>query len=462
MGRNTPTLEAGVYGLLRLVFGTAARAYYRRIEVRHADRIPASGPLLVVANHPASLTDVLVLGIAIRRRLHFVAYSGLFKPWPLGLVLRLAGTIPVYRRSDDPTQVHRNEEMFRECNELLDGGGAVLIFPEGTSASDRKVEKLKTGAARMALANQFRPGHAGALTLLPIGVHFVERTSFKSDVILTVGRPIDLEPLRVEAARDEAAAVRALTDRIQVAIERLILHVPSDDLAGLVHDIEKLYREELRALVPDAPDLARARAVADCVEWYRGTDPERLYRLWRAVSTYRRKLEALDLHDATVRTLGREGVRDVRVAAARALAGLPFAAAGALVNWAPYRFAATAGGWFAHDPTRLAFSRIVCGTVAFPAAYLLAGWALVRGTTWSAGAISAALVACVPLGLFSLGYFRWLRRERQRLRVAWLAAFNRRIVAKLRAERRALIAQFDAARTEYVAAATPGGGGPGA
>ena len=100
MGRMSEAVQGVVYQSLRLVLGTAARAYFSRIEVRHAERVPPRGPLLIAANHPASLTDVLILGPAIRRRLHFVAYSGLFKSWPLGTLLRLAGTVPVYRREE--------------------------------------------------------------------------------------------------------------------------------------------------------------------------------------------------------------------------------------------------------------------------------------------------------------------------------------------------------------------------
>ena len=461
MGRTTKWVGGGVYELLRAVLGSAVRTYYRRIEVRHPERIPGAGPLLVVANHPASLTDVLVLGAAMRRRLHFVAHSGLFRPWLRGYVLELAGTVPVYRREDNPALVHRNEEMFHACHRLLDEGGVVLIFPEGTSQSDRKVEKLKTGAARLALANEFRPGHPGGLTLLPIGLHFVERTAFKSDVVLTVGRPIGLEEFRAAHASDEAAAVRALTERIQVAIERLILHVPSDDLAKLVRDVERLYREELRALAPDAPDLARARAVADCIEYFRRTDPPRLYQMWRSVAAYQRKLAALDLRDQTIRGLGRDEGPSTAQLALRAALGLPFALAGATLNFLPYRAAGIAGGWFAHDPTRLAFSRIVCGTVAFPLTYFAAAWAMTRWTTWSLGGIFAILGASVPLGVFALGYFRWFGRERQRLRVGYLGMAGRRVVVRLRGERRRLVKLFDQARADYTSAATPGGGGAG-
>src|SRR5262245_21464342 len=113
MGRALDAVEGIVYQSLRLVLGTAARVYFSRIEVRHAERLPRRGPLLIAANHPASLTDVLILGPALPRRLHFVAYSGLFKSWLLGTLLRLAGTVPVYRRQEGEENMARNEDTVR-------------------------------------------------------------------------------------------------------------------------------------------------------------------------------------------------------------------------------------------------------------------------------------------------------------------------------------------------------------
>lgn len=437
------------YGLLRLVLGTAVRLYYERIEMRHPERIPASGPLLVVANHPASLTDVLALGAAVDRRMHFVAYSGLFANPLMGFGLRLAGTIPVYRQEDAAGQMHRNEEMFAACNRSLEEGSAVLIFPEGTSRSDRKVEKLKTGAARMALAYEFREHGPGGLVLLPIGLHFTERARFRSNVLLSVGKPIELADLRETNRADEGQAVRELTDRIQASLEKLILNVPSAEVGQLVRDIEWIYLEDLREATPQAPDLALVRGIADSVDFFRRFDPERLHRIWNAVSAYRRKLSALDLRDKAIREMTAGGTGLPRLVATFVL-GLPFALAGAVVNWVPYNASGIVGGMFARDPTRTAFARIVSGLVLFPLTYVVIALVLHQWAGWSARAIALMLVAFVPLGLIALSWFVWLRREGHRLRIALLVSANRRLVARLRAERRQVVRMLDAAREDYL------------
>jgi 1-acyl-sn-glycerol-3-phosphate acyltransferase len=454
-------VESVVYHALRTVLGSAARAYFEKVELHHAERVPEQGPLLVAANHPAALTDVLVLGPSLPRRFHFVAYSGMFR-WPLGWLLRLAGAVPVYRQRDAAEDVHRNEEMFRACSLLFEESGAVLIFPEGHSLHDRQVEPLRTGTARMAFAYEFGARRRDPLVLLPIGVHFEDRARFRSRVTLAVGRPLELEPFRELYRNDPAAAVRELTQQLQTALEKLIVNIPSPDLAKLVRDVEELYLPELKIHQPDAPELVLGRSISECVEHFRMHDRERLHQIWSAVNAYRRKLAVLRISDGAVRELGEE--RSGGTLILLAMLGLVPATAGALVNVVPYRLSNVAGSWFdLSDPTQIAFSRIIAGLTLFPLTYGGYAWLLWRHAGWTTAAIVIVVLSGIPLGLFAYGYFRWLGREREQLRAAVIAGTRGRIMARLRAERRRIVGLLDRARDDYLAsvAITREGPGPG-
>lgn len=450
-------VAAGAYAVTRLVLGTAARVYFRRIEVRHADRVPADGALLVIANHPASFTDVIVLATAIPRWLHFLAMAPIFSPWIRGFALRLCGTLPVYRREDDPGKMDRNQDTFRACHEILDRGGGVLLFPEGTSRTDRSVVRVKTGAARLALGRDARPGTGDALVMLPIGLHFADRTRFQSDVSVSVGRPIDLEPFRLQARDDEPAAVRALTDHIQGVLEKLILNLPEDERAALVAAVERLYREEVRPHAPGAPDLGIARGIAEYVEHFSRTDPDRIVTAWYRIRRYERKLEALRIQDRAVREMlprpGRtlERLRLVLLG----LLGIVPAAVGAVIHYVPYRLSGEAAR-LARDPTRVAAMRIAVAVAVFPLAYAILAIALSRGLGWRPWTVVAALATLAALGIHALAYFQWLAHQRQRIRLVFLKASNRRLVARLRRERQDLLALFDRSRSEYLAGRGPG------
>lgn len=450
-------LEAGsgpLYRAVRLVSTAAVNAYFGRLDVSHIERLPACGPVLIVANHPSSLTDVLLLGVALPRRLHFLAHSGLFRPWIRGWAMRVMGALPVYRREDEPGQTHRNDDTFRACHDFFDRGGVVVIFPEGTSQTDRQVQRLKTGAARLALAYDALPGRNGRLQVVPIGLHFVARTAFRSDVVLSVGRPFALAEYATSRGADDEDAVRRFTGDMQVALEKLILHVPRAEMAALVRDLEQIYMEELSADLPHAPEMMLSRGLAESVQYFGERDPERLYRVWRRVAAYKRRLGALDLRDQTVRQRVPSALiarTSARLLIAGTL-GLAPAVAGAAVHIVPYRVTGALSKIIAGDATHIAFARIVLGVILFPLSYAAMAWWAWHEMHWPAKDIGSALAACVPLGFFALAYFRWVKRERHRLWFAWLALTKRRQVARIRAERRALVRILDAARDDFLAA----------
>ena len=60
-----------LYRLLRWVANVALDWFYARVEVVGAERVPDEAPLLVVANHPNQLVDVLLVARALERRLMF-------------------------------------------------------------------------------------------------------------------------------------------------------------------------------------------------------------------------------------------------------------------------------------------------------------------------------------------------------------------------------------------------------
>ena len=442
------------YRIGRWIFGGATRVYFRRVEVHDRERVPRGGGLLVVANHPATFTDAIVLATALPRRLHFLAMAPIFEPWIRGFALRMCGVIPVHRRQDDPTQMSRNEDTFRACHELLDQGGAVLIFPEGHSLTDRSVIPIKTGAARIALGQDARPGQQGKLTLLPVGLHFVERTRFRSDVAVSVGPAIDVGAHRALAANDAQGAVRALTAEIQTALERLIVNVPDAEHVPLVDAVDRVYRGvEGR---DDGPGVEFTRTVAEAVEFFAREDPERVAEAGMRLRRYQRRLTYLDVSDRAVREMlpsGRRAFERVRLVFL-GVAGLVPALAGYLVHAIPNRLCGFAGSRVS-DPTLVTAVRISTGVVVYPLTYLGIGYWMHR-SGWSPRNIALSLVAAAILGMFSVLYLSWLRHQRDRLRLVWHSIWRRRRVARLRRERAELIRLFDQARQEFAQATRAG------
>src|SRR5688572_29391736 len=92
-------LDRAARGLARLLLGV----FFRSAEVQGLERVPASGPVLFVANHGNALIDPMVLVALLPRLPRFLAKHTLWSNPAVRPLLELAGAIPVYRAQEGDT-----------------------------------------------------------------------------------------------------------------------------------------------------------------------------------------------------------------------------------------------------------------------------------------------------------------------------------------------------------------------
>jgi 1-acyl-sn-glycerol-3-phosphate acyltransferase len=133
-----------LYYFARLVLTPFFLLYFRLSRFgREHGKVP--GPLIVAANH-RSFLDPFVIAVSLpwRRPLHFVAKVELFdKRWQ-GWILNRLGAYPVRRGQSD-------EETLVTSRAVLERGGAICIFPEGTRHRTGSLGRPKRGFGRLAL-----------------------------------------------------------------------------------------------------------------------------------------------------------------------------------------------------------------------------------------------------------------------------------------------------------------------
>jgi 1-acyl-sn-glycerol-3-phosphate acyltransferase len=136
---GTPVPRLAAYSLARLLTNFLLTVGYR-FRVFGSERVPLTGPLLIVANHQSYL-DPPLIGAAIRRRhLDFVARAGLFESPILARIISTFNSIPIREEGGDAAAI---KEVLRR----LEAGRAVLIFPEGTRSPDGAMRPFKRGVA---------------------------------------------------------------------------------------------------------------------------------------------------------------------------------------------------------------------------------------------------------------------------------------------------------------------------
>ena len=433
--------------------------FFRRILVRHLERVPLRGPVLLAMNHPNNLIDALIIGAIIRRKIHYLATAALFENPFLAAFLGAMGVIQIHRRQDTAEPTERNAAAFEACYQALDAGAVIGIYPEGTTHAEPRVQRIRTGTARIVLEAEARHGGRLGVRLIPVGLTFAARKSFRSPIVLSFGEPVALAPHVARHATAPGEAMEGLTDALQAAMKAQIPHVERPDLTSLVRDVEALYGGDLirmlmasRGLTPREIDPLRlSQKIVAGIHYYDAHDPERLVNIRRYLDRYERVLRMLHLKDEALHreqgawTLGRH-----LWSALLGLLGFPLFLYGVLMNLLADSLPRFLSRRLARKETDYATTKLLLSVVAFPLFYGLQTWLV-----WRAFGAARGLIYGVSLplsGLFALRYWAEIRGMARSLRVSYLNLTRHRMVTSLLGERERLIAEFDAARDDFLLA----------
>jgi 1-acyl-sn-glycerol-3-phosphate acyltransferase len=127
-------------------------------HVRHRDLLPATGPAIIVANHNSHLDTLTILSMFRLRdlpRLRPVAAADYFLRSRVGawFALNIIGIIPVVRGGRGGANV------LGPCEEALDRGDILILFPEGSRGEPEILADFKRGVAHLARARPQVPVH---------------------------------------------------------------------------------------------------------------------------------------------------------------------------------------------------------------------------------------------------------------------------------------------------------------
>ncbi|MFJ3956948.1 lysophospholipid acyltransferase family protein [Arthrobacter sp. NPDC090010] len=195
-------------------------------EWKGLENIPDGG-FIAAPNHVTEI-DPIVVGHMLynaKRPPHFLAKASLFKIPFVGWLLHNTRQVPVERSSAGANN------SLRVAQEVVDAGGSIIIYPEGTLTRDPDLWPMKghTGAARLALqtgAPVVPVGHWGAQELFP---RYAKRLyPFpRKKVRVLVGPPVDLDDLRGKPMTK--TVLTEATARIMDAITVLVAELRGEE-----------------------------------------------------------------------------------------------------------------------------------------------------------------------------------------------------------------------------------------
>jgi len=205
-----------LYRAAELVVSPLLRAYFQPSRTGQHN-VPASGPLIIAANHLSACDEVFTPITAGRQVLYFAKAEYFRMPGLRGALTAWTfsqlGQVPVDR--DDPRAAASTIDVGVR---LLATGKALGIYPEGTRSPDGRLHKFRTGVARLAL----RTG----VPVIPVGLVGTDRVLVpgqrvwhRQPVAVHYGEALDFSG-RPEGERS-ARVLREVTETIREAVQKL-------------------------------------------------------------------------------------------------------------------------------------------------------------------------------------------------------------------------------------------------
>jgi 1-acyl-sn-glycerol-3-phosphate acyltransferase len=192
-----------------------------KLRYHGMERIPRTGPAIVIVNHISHVDPVLLARFVVDsgRLPRFLAKKSIFEVPIIGRAMTKMGQIPVDRGSAAAA------DSLAAAVDALRQGRVIVMHPEGTVTRDPQWWPMsaRTGAARLALLVPEVPvipvGQWGVHEMVDL-YHKKMRLIPRKEHHILVGEPLDLR--RFASASPNAETLRTITDTMMSALRELV------------------------------------------------------------------------------------------------------------------------------------------------------------------------------------------------------------------------------------------------
>lgn len=227
-----------LYWILNRIFLIINRLYFRNVKVYGKSLIPKNEAKIFISNHPSSFMDPIAAGTELLFPLHFLIAQEFMGPKPIAWILKkVFNLIPIYRPTTRPGELHKNKDTFFECFEAFNQKKSLIIYAEGHSATQRWLDPLQTGTARIIINYFNNHPNAKSLSVVPMGMVYSNPHDFRTDFILNIGKPIQIN-------RENAKNKIELTKQFQQALRKAMLGVPKKEANEMSLVVDAMHQKE--------------------------------------------------------------------------------------------------------------------------------------------------------------------------------------------------------------------------
>ena len=368
------------------------KIFFRRIDLVGLDKLKSGKQAIIIANHPASFLDAMVLAVFLRRSIHFYVRGDIFAHPLAYKILTWLHMIPIFSREHGVGNLGNNKRTFDRGRKLLEEGKLLLIFPEGFSRQSKQLEPFKKGAARVALQTAFEGGKVNDLQIQTIALNYSYH-NLGANLLIRLGDAITLENYEQQYEEFPAMAITQLNKAMSAAFQQNVIHVQDGNRTDLA---EVLIRMHYHNTALNKQNLyADFRNICERVD---GLSDHEFVQLEMEVANYKESLSRLQITDQSVVDFcNPKNTKNLWIV----LILTPLAIFGKIIWWLPARLSI----WIADKTvTRIDFyTSVLSGVLGFVG---FLWWLLLLMLTYNFGINYMQFIASF-LPLFSYVYMQW-------------------------------------------------------
>jgi len=444
-----------IYSLIHKVSVLAIKLFFNQISIQNKHIVPATGPIIFVANHPNFFMDPLIIGSYCPRKLYFFAKSTLFNSQLKKRILTRINLVPVYRKIDDEKNMKGNVNSFNKGYEILENSGAFLIFPEGVSIGKRVLEKIKTGAARIGLEAESKNNFDLNILIIPIGLSYSDQVRFRSNIMIRFGNPIKLRNFEKKYNINEVETVNKVTSIIKKSLNNLTNYIQTDEIEDIVQGLELIYKMELMVelgmeIDDKDDDFITTKILTDAVQWYKNNEPDLIIQFRDKLNNYIRLLKKLDIRDEFLDPVRQEKRRWGKTKTMLFLIiGLPLFIWGIITNYIPYILPRILLKITKKDQSEEASWKLVYGFIFF-IFYYAVSIIFVLKLTQNLVLTMLFIFTLIPSGDFALYYSKNIKKYKQHIKFLSIFYKRRMLIFEIIQKRIELLKFIEDSKNKYL------------
>lgn len=232
-----------LYRFAYILMWITFKIYFRRIDVIGKANLHNQLPALLIANHPGSFLDAMVLAVFLKRPVYFYVRGDIFKHPLVYKIFTKLHMIPIFNQGDGIANLTKNQQTFERGRVVLSTGNLLLVFPEGFSRLSKQLAPFKKGAARVALQSAFEEPMAEGLHIQTIAINYSSH-ALGADLFIRVGERLELSSYQQLYAETPAKAINKLTMDMFEIFQNNVIHVRQGERTEAAEEILRMFYDE--------------------------------------------------------------------------------------------------------------------------------------------------------------------------------------------------------------------------